>query len=1528
MRWFLFLAFSFRLSAGSFDDITPSSPEEILSLSTGLLIDGFVSVTSGQICISETDLAVKGAQDLVLKRTYIPPRILGRYDDKDKIDRLALGKELYQLETKGWVIHPHLWAGYNRNSKYFQVRDPQGFVLEFQIEGSKGILKTNSYGCSNLRGENATSSVDIRNIQFVVEGNWVKITWPDGCIRHYLRSYPGIYRLEKETLSNGKMIRYEYESGDLCKIVSSDPCGNVTYASIRKNGDHSYIGSDGNKANFMYERREVKGEDKKNGFKQKASFQFPVMTRAFNPIYINTVGYNERTLLNSYDGRSYPISCNYFEEKHELARIKTFSNPSGSFSFSYDPVVIGKKGGATTVTHPDGTQTIYRFNKLFLLEAIENWFENKLINKKMFAYDFKQHIASIKTLDSYDNLLIAKYFECDHAGNAVRETIEGDLGLFTIKRKFDNNRIVFEEYDNGLKHTFTYLKDTRLVTSKTTFEFDVKLRRTLYIYDDANNLIQMEEEGKTRTTYTLRETNPHLHRVACEEARDWEGLLIYKIHYGYDQWGNRDQEEYFGSDDTLAYTIQRTYNEKGELLAETNPLGERAVYEYDARGRCFHEKPFSNGLVIDRTFDDKGRLTLLQEDDHKTQFEYNASDRLIKKIDYLGVTTRYRYHPVHKNPDRIEERSAVTEIRYDLFGRPILTIDSTNAKTKREFNSYGDIVKIIYPEEGEEFFTYYPNSLLKSHTNADGLITAYSYDALNRIKEKTVGKLTTTYEYDGYNLCSITDPAGFITTYKYDLIDRKIEETREGRITRYQYDSLGFLSKEEKGKHTIAYTNDATGRVLIKSIDGVLPTFWSYDGGGNVTAIEHGEISRFSYDSHNRCLEKIDEEGNKTTVFYQKGPEVLIKKITDPIGIETVYTYNSRNQLLTKAVNSQIVEEFEYDPLSRLQKQDHISFGYTPNGNRQWMKESNIRSTNWTYTPGNLTLTKQKADGTSLRYQYDEELFLKEIGTRKFQYDDLGRLIGGTGFSRTLDPFGNILREEWSNGLWITTNYDELNRPILRTLPDHSQIKYQYDGPLLKKVSRLSSDGNELYSHSYKDYDARGNVRIEKGLFETTYEYDRKGRRIRQKNPYVTEELTYNRSGHLVQKGDITYTYDSLSQMTSESGNFTAYYDTHYNPTKINNKTIEIDLTNQIEGFNYDLNGNLINPGFIYDEFDQLIEAAGEKFIYDALGRRIQKGATSFLYIGDQEIGAFENGEPKELKILGANTPIAIEINRTPYAPIIDVQGVIRSLVDWQTKKVVKQNECNVFAEGLSAAIPYAYLGKRYDQNTGLLYFGKRYYDPTLRRWLTPDPIGPSNHANLYQYLFNNPYLYQDDNGEFAFAIPLLFWGAELAVPTISACITAITYSAVAGAVAYSGYKFIETFNNFEYPALKSYCTRDLVPTLNKWSYSIMKNGSVDPTLPSNPDDLLKRPGWEETTHPSAGKKGHRTFENGKTGEKLRHDKGKPGESGHEKYDHYHRPNPNKTNKHDEYLDHNYNPVGRHSDSSHLYPPNNIWWNR
>ncbi|MBA3238373.1 MAG: RHS repeat-associated core domain-containing protein, partial [Parachlamydiaceae bacterium] len=66
---------------------------------------------------------------------------------------------------------------------------------------------------------------------------------------------------------------------------------------------------------------------------------------------------------------------------------------------------------------------------------------------------------------------------------------------------------------------------------------------------------------------------------------------------------------------------------------------------------------------------------------------------------------------------------------------------------------------------------------------------------------------------------------------------------------------------------------------------------------------------------------------------------------------------------------------------------------------------------------------------------------------------------------------------------------------------------------------------------------------------------------------------------------------------------------------------------------------------------------------------------------------------------------------------------------------------------------PWRYSGKRMDPETGLVYFGKRYYAPNTLCWLTPDPIGDGDGPNYYAYVHNNPLLYNDPDGRLAFLI-------------------------------------------------------------------------------------------------------------------------------------------------------------------------------
>ncbi len=119
---------------------------------------------------------------------------------------------------------------------------------------------------------------------------------------------------------------------------------------------------------------------------------------------------------------------------------------------------------------------------------------------------------------------------------------------------------------------------------------------------------------------------------------------------------------------------------------------------------------------------------------------------------------------------------------------------------------------------------------------------------------------------------------------------------------------------------------------------------------------------------------------------------------------------------------------------------------------------------------------------------------------------------------------------------------------------------------------------------------------------------------------------------------------------------------------------------------------------------------------------------------------------------------VAIETQNGIYAPLHDVQGNIAKLINTVTREVISFAPLDPFGEDLQKKpiiTPWVFSGKHYDFETNLIYFGHRYYDPSLKRWITPDPLGCIDSSNLYAYLLNNPFRYIDPNGQFVFAIPL-----------------------------------------------------------------------------------------------------------------------------------------------------------------------------
>jgi RHS repeat-associated protein len=91
-----------------------------------------------------------------------------------------------------------------------------------------------------------------------------------------------------------------------------------------------------------------------------------------------------------------------------------------------------------------------------------------------------------------------------------------------------------------------------------------------------------------------------------------------------------------------------------------------------------------------------------------------------------------------------------------------------------------------------------------------------------------------------------------------------------------------------------------------------------------------------------------------------------------------------------------------------------------------------------------------------------------------------------------------------------------------------------------------------------------------------------------------------------------------------------------------------------------------------------------------------------------------------------------------------DGNGNVMALVDATNGATKARYEYGPFAEPIRVAGPLAKLNpvrfstKYTDNESGFLYYGYRYYNPSTGRWLSRDPIGESGGENIYAAFANN----------------------------------------------------------------------------------------------------------------------------------------------------------------------------------------------
>ena len=98
--------------------------------------------------------------------------------------------------------------------------------------------------------------------------------------------------------------------------------------------------------------------------------------------------------------------------------------------------------------------------------------------------------------------------------------------------------------------------------------------------------------------------------------------------------------------------------------------------------------------------------------------------------------------------------------------------------------------------------------------------------------------------------------------------------------------------------------------------------------------------------------------------------------------------------------------------------------------------------------------------------------------------------------------------------------------------------------------------------------------------------------------------------------------------------------------------------------------------------------------------------------------------------------------------------GISTTLITNESGEVVQRveylptGETFIEQQDTTWTSPYKFNGKELDEETGLYYYGARYYDPRQSMWLGTDPMqGKYPNVSTYAYCMGNPVRFMDPNG-------------------------------------------------------------------------------------------------------------------------------------------------------------------------------------
>ncbi|MEZ4442669.1 MAG: RHS repeat-associated core domain-containing protein [Polyangiaceae bacterium] len=875
---------------------------------------------------------------------------------------------------------------------------------------------------------------------------------------------------------------------------------------------------------------------------------------------------------------------------------------------------------------------------------------------------------------------------------------QGNLVTLARYRYDDRGRLIEATDADGHRTAYTYDDDGRLTSQQSD---DVRYH---FRYDEVGRCVETWGEAPRdgEGLACLAEDAPAVLADGHTRARGIHHCRFYWYEDGYSEVADSlTVHRYFGNEHgkldkavSAGAVYERTFDERGMIKTFSDPLGGTWHWQRDDLGRVvMTTDPLGRTTTIDyetdgsvsSVCDPAGGVTTVVRDAHSLSF-----------VDPIGAQFTLKYGERGQVVETVAPNGRKVQMRYDSYGNLVERIhDVGSARELREsatFDYWGRCTSITDSCGATTHYRWSNGGRITFEQTPDGSRNHFTYDHRGNVTSLTNGRgATTRAEYGGFGkMHSLTFADGTTTTMRYNREGHLVEvRNAKGEAHRYERDAAGLVSAERcfDGR-VIAYERDLLGQVVKRS-DGGVTTTYEYDLAGQLVRKELSDGTQVAYTFDDRG-DLIEADNGTVRLCLGRNAVGWI--------VEETQTFDGEVFRLTT----------NYDAMGYPMDRS-TSLGHHAEWHRDAMSN-----------PYRVVM-----DGSEVHLRHDAmgRETMRSFGATHIEskYDAEGRIVsrsvvGAGGPQAPTDAPEWLGERPPGETTAFAYRYDSASQMSEAWERSHGVSRYDYD-PTGQLVAAMHASGvTDRY-----DYDATGNLRetdaghghreyaagdrlVRHG--QTELVYDARGALTERRAPTGTERYAWNDDGTLREierpTGErLVFAYDAFARRIAK---------------RVEKRSHDGQVRVETTRFMWD-------AGRLVHEVKQAADAAGNPVVAERTycfdehrtepwaHRDVERGADGvtsawYHYLND------DTGAPEAL---------------------IDDKGKLAARLP---KRGFRFDE-ETAAEGV--ATPIRFRGQYRDEETGLHYNWHRYYDPTLGRYISPDPIGIEANLNAFTYAGNRP---------------------------------------------------------------------------------------------------------------------------------------------------------------------------------------------